>query len=143
MKFRATVMLAILSFAGTAAAQDLATADGNSDGKVTVKEFVEYASGRLQGFDQVEAFAKKVDADGNGEISDAEFEKRREILQAMTSEASQETEAQGSSDKADSPHKVGDKATDFELQGLGETVKLSSKIGSGKSAVVVFSRANW
>ena len=141
MKFRAIVLLAIVSAAGSAAAQDMATADGNGDGKVTVKEFAKYAGEKLPASFPIDAFAKKVDFDGNGEISEAEFENRQTVLQAIASGA---TEEQGSADKSDDgPHKVGDKASDFELQGLGETVKLSSKIGSGKSAVVVFSRAHW
>lgn len=41
--------------------------------------------------------------------------------------------------------KVGDKAPDFELEGLdGKTVKLSSRFGeNGKPVVLLFSRANW
>ena len=125
-------------------AQDssLTNADANSDGKVTVAEFSKYAGTKMQGFDQLEMFASKVDADGNGEISEKEFEARRDVLQNMASEPQAE---EGSDSKNTEPHKVGDKASDFELQGLdGEKVKLSKNFGSGgKPVVVVFSRANW
>lgn len=140
MKIQAIVLLAFASVASVSNAQDMATADGNGDGKVTVKEFAKYAGEKLSGFDQIDAFAKKVDADGNGEISEAEFADRQTALRAMVSGAADD---QGSAEKSDGPHKVGDKASDFELQGLDEMVKLSSKVGSGKSAVVVFSRAHW
>lgn len=126
----------------------LATADNDSDGKVTVKEFAEYAGQRLQGFNQLDAFAKKVDADGDGEISESEFNKRMEILRGMMNSGQQQDaeSKEGSEKKSEDsgPHKVGDKASDFNLQSIGKKVKLSDNFGeNGKPVVVVFSRANW
>ena len=116
----------------------LKNADGDSDGKVTVAEFEKYAGTKLQGID-LKDFAAKVDADGNGEVSAAEFEGRSGVLQTMTPMAE---EGQKEDAKSDQPHKVGDKASDFELEGLdGKKVKLSAS--AGKPRVVVFSRANW
>ena len=52
--------------------------------------------------------------------------------------------ANAQSDKKEAAHAVGDKATDFELQGIGKKVKLSENFGDkGNPVVVVFSRANW
>jgi len=112
------------------------TIDSNSDGKVTVEEFKSYASGKLKGFDQMDQFAGKVDADGNGEISKAEFETRKEVYQAMSA-AGEEAEETGAL-------VAGDTAADFELQTIDGTVRLSDHFGEdGKPVVVVFSRASW
>jgi len=143
MKLQLAVAVALLLGANTAIGQetDLKTVDADSDGKVSVKEFSDYAGTRLSNFDQLEAFAKKVDADGNGEISAEEFGARMKVLQAMM----QPQEDQKKAEAAETgPHKVGDKATDFELQSIGKTIKLSDNFGEeGKPVVVVFSRANW
>ena len=115
----------------------LKSADSNADGKVTVKEFKDYASGKVQGFDKMDEFIGKVDADGNGEISEAEFGNRRQIFQSM---AAGEQEMA----KKTAPHAVGDTATDFDLQGIDGKIKLSDRFAdNGKPVVVVFSRANW
>ena len=52
---------------------------------------------------------------------------------------------QAQSKSKDEAHVVGDKASDFDLEGIGKkNVKLSSYLGDkGKNVVVVFSRANW
>ena len=60
--------------------------DTDSDGKVTKKEFQEYAKGRLPDFDQLEKFADRVDADKDGNITEDEFEDRMEALQALSQE---------------------------------------------------------
>ncbi len=117
----------------------LASADGNSDGTVTVEEFAAYAKTRLRDGDNemVDKFASKVDADGNGEISDSEFAGRMEVFQAMS-------EMQEEADDNDEPLKVGDEAADFELKTIDGTIKLSDNFGDdGNPVVVVFSRANW
>ena len=82
----------VLLVAMTASAQaqdtDLESIDENSDGKVTVAEFKEYAESRFPpDFDRLDEFAKKVDADGNGEISEDEFADRMDVLQNMPLEA--------------------------------------------------------
>lgn len=144
MKLKLVLLMSTVLMTQIAVAQEsaLENADGNSDGKVTVAEFAKYAGTRLQGFDQLDTFAAKVDADGNGEISSKEFEARREVLQNMASEPQATQEEEGSNSKSNEPHKVGDKASDFELEGLdGKKVKLSAS--AGKPRVVVFSRANW
>ena len=47
-------------------------------------------------------------------------------------------------EEAAGPHKVGDKASDFELQSIGKTIQLSDNFADGgKPVIVVFSRANW
>ena len=60
--------------------------DTDSDGKVTKKEFQEYAKGKLPDFDLVEKFADRVDADKDGKISEDEFDDRMQALQALNQE---------------------------------------------------------
>ena len=59
--------------------------DTDGDGKLSTAEFQAYAGTRIPGFgkDQLKAFSKRVDADGDGTITLAEFGKRREVLRAM------------------------------------------------------------
>lgn len=57
--------------------------DTDSDGKVTKKEFKEYAKSRLPDFDQLDKFADRVDADKDGAISEDEFEGRMDALNAL------------------------------------------------------------
>ncbi len=143
MKIKLVLLMSSVLMTQVAVAQEsaLESADGNSDGKVTVAEFTEYAGAKLQGFDRLEDFATKVDADGNGEISAEEFEARVTVLRGMASEPQAEKKEDAAA-KSNEPHKVGDKASDFELEGLdGKMVKLSDS--AGKPRVVVFSRANW
>ncbi|MAG58036.1 MAG: hypothetical protein CMJ83_17255 [Planctomycetes bacterium] len=61
------------------------SADANEDGSVSDKEFKAYASGRLQGQDDAffARFFKLIDADKNGKLDSAEFEKRMEALGRM------------------------------------------------------------
>ena len=126
----------LLCQSGIAQEPTLKSVDSNSDGKVTVAEFKAYAGQVIRGFDKMDDFIAKVDADGNGEISETEFAKRREIFGSMTS---------GDQEKAkEGPLVAGDMATDFELQGIDGKVKLFERFGDdGKPVVVVFSRANW
>ena len=58
--------------------------DTDSDGKVSKKEFTEYAKTRLAGFDQLDEFADRVDADEDGEISEDEFDGRMEVLRELS-----------------------------------------------------------
>ena len=140
------MILLLLCQTGNAQNSSAKDADKDSDGKVTVKEFAEYAGAKLQGADedQLKAFSKKVDADGDGEISDAEFAKRMDVLQeVMNAEADADDEAKDAEEET-GPHVVGDKASDFELEGIEKKIKLSDVVAkSGKPVVVVFSRANW
>lgn len=55
-------------------------------------EFKEYVAGKIQGLsdEKLDAIAKKVDSNGDGRISDEEFENRMEGVQAVMSEDSQE-----------------------------------------------------
>ena len=92
-----TVVSAFVLFAVTGLrAQDtsLADIDSDSDGKVTVSEFKDYASGPLSGFDRLDAFIEAVDADSNGEISEAEFADRFNVLQKLTSTADDEADSE-------------------------------------------------
>lgn len=85
MKTNLLSIILTISMASLAMSQesDLESIDSDSDGKVTVKEFKEYAEGRLPGFGQLDAFVEKVDADSDGEISEDEFEGRMGVLQAL------------------------------------------------------------
>ena len=60
--------------------------DTDSDGKVSKKEFKEYAETRLPDFDQLDKFADRVDADKDGSISEDEFEDRMDVLDELSQE---------------------------------------------------------
>ncbi len=145
------LMVLLVSSISLAQETALSSVDSDGDGKVTTKEFKSYAETRLRDFDRLDDFVKKVDADGNGEISEGEFANRRTVLAAMANSAAepQEGDDKKAADKemaeeATGPHKVGDKASDFELQSIGKTIRLSDNFGDdGKPVIVVFSRANW
>lgn len=94
MKTNLLSLILTVSMASIVMAQgaDLESLDSDSDGKVTVAEFKEYAEGKLQNFDQLDEFAKKVDADGDGEISEDEFAGRMAVLQNMPREAEEKEE---------------------------------------------------
>lgn len=99
MKIKAT--LAAFAIAGCcspifAQETDLATLDKDSDGKVTTAEFKAYVEGKLPGFDLLDEFAKKVDADENGEISEEEFGARMEKLAAIQEMAEGDQEEENS-----------------------------------------------
>jgi len=114
MKIRLAVAVGLLLMANVAIGQEteLKSVDANSDGKVSVQEFSDYAGTRLSGFDQLDAFAKKVDADGDGVITQEEFGIRMEVLQTMLQPQKGKEQAEAVNT---APHKVGDKASDFEL----------------------------
>lgn len=63
------------------------SADADDSGSVSEKEFTDYAAQRLQGQDDAffKRFFKLVDANSNGKLDTAEFEKRMEALQKMRS----------------------------------------------------------
>ena len=148
MKLGLAVAVGLLLAANVAIGQDTAlkSVDADSDGKISVKEFSEYAGTKISGFDQLDEFAKKVDADGDGFISQDEFSKRQTVLQSMGTPQAGAKKAEDAKEMAadTGPHKVGDKASDFELQSIGKTIKLSDNFGEkGTPVVVVFSRANW
>lgn len=110
--------------------------DKNSDGKISAKEFKGHVKKRFPDFEKADEFASAVDSNSDGEISEAEFQKRKAIYASLKdeNEVAEETGA----------HVVGDTASDFELQSIGETIRLSDRFGEdGKPVVVVFSRANW
>lgn len=62
---------------------DLSSLDTDSDDKVSVVEFKEYVATKLDGFDKLDEFAKRVDANKDGEISEEEFAGRMGILQTL------------------------------------------------------------
>ena len=66
--------------------------DTDSDGKVTKKEFQEYAKTRLPDFEQLKKFADRVDADKDGVISEDEFDGRMDALQALNDEPPEKKE---------------------------------------------------
>lgn len=143
-------MVLLVSSISLAQETTLSSVDSDGDGKVTTEEFKNYAKTPLRGFDRLDDFVKKVDADGNGEISEAEFANRRTVLgtmangQAETQEGDDKKADKEMAEEATGPHKVGDKASDFELQSIDKTIRLSDNFGDdGKPVIVVFSRANW
>ena len=141
----AVLAVLLLCQSGMAQGPSVKAADKDADGKVTIKEFTEYAGTKLQGADkdQVEAFAKKVDANGDGEVTEKEFGNRMQALQSVMNDSDDAADEKESMEDS-KPHVVGDKASDFELQSIGKNIKLSDVVSkSGKPVVVVFSRANW
>ena len=139
--FLSVCMLLFLASTGVAQESSLENADGNSDGKVTVKEFVEYASEKLQGFDQLKEFAKKVDADGDGEISGKEFEGRMEILQSMM-RGGEESEKQKSADKKQKAEKTNKKKVqDKSVVEAYEKLKKHFKSSDLKKAANMMTKA--
>lgn len=95
-----TIALALSVVAGSVAAQDpdLKSLDENSDDKISVAEFQAYAESRLPGFEQLKLFAKKVDANADGEISADEFSNRMEILEKIRSGESDDMDADNQPD---------------------------------------------
>ena len=77
---------------------DLEDLDTDEDGKVSVAEFEKYASGKLAGFDRLSEFAKAVDADGDGTVSEDEFAGRQGVLRAVVTR-----EAAPAADAAEKP----------------------------------------
>ena len=77
------IVLFLAQQVGYSQESTLQDADTDADGNVTIKEFKEYAEGKMPGFELMKVFLKKVDSDGDGKISESEFAKRREILQAV------------------------------------------------------------
>ena len=134
-----TLLVVLVASSALAQESGFSSIDKDEDGKVTTSEFKSYAETRLRGFDRMDDFLKRVDADSNGEISKDEFAKRRDLLETMATEA---PKPDGDAKKREAgPHVVGDMASDFELQSIGKKIKLSDN--KGKPVVVVFSRANW
>lgn len=115
MKIKAT--LAALAIAGCcspvfAQETDLATLDKDSDGKVSTEEFKAYVEGKLPEFEMLDEFAKKVDADENGEISESEFESRMEKLAAIQEMAAGDQEDEKAEEKSDDSHQGDEEATE-------------------------------
>ena len=105
-KILALVIGSIALLASHCVAQDsgFQALDKDSDGKVSVAEFKSYASGKLPGFDKLEQFATKVDGDGNGEISESEFENRMQFLEALSENSSDDTkEKEGKKQNQEAP----------------------------------------
>jgi hypothetical protein len=77
--------LFVLGISTTAFGQEteLESLDTNENGIVSLDEFKEYVKGKLPEFEQLDDFAKKVDADENGKISQEEFDGRMEKLAAI------------------------------------------------------------
>ena len=66
---------------------DFSTLDLDADGKVSTTEFEEYIEGKLPGFEFIELFISRVDANGDKEISEAEFNGRMQHLQTIAEQA--------------------------------------------------------
>jgi hypothetical protein len=87
--------------------------DADSDGKVSVDEFQSYAGGKLQNFEKLVEFAKAVDSDSNGEISQAEFDGRMDVLQKMA-QAMNESAEKKSEDGANKTKETDEKKASGE-----------------------------
>jgi peroxiredoxin len=98
--FGISIILA-LSTGDTSFAQEgnVADLDKDNNDKVTVAEFKEYAGEKLAGLPQLDEFAKKVDADNNGEISQDEFDNRMDALAAVREAGDKDGEAPMISDE--------------------------------------------
>ena len=66
---------------------DFSTLDLDADGKVSTTEFEEYVENKLPGFPFLELFSSRVDANGDKEISEAEFNDRMQHLEAIAEQA--------------------------------------------------------
>lgn len=115
MKIKAT--LAAFAIAGCCSSifaqeTDLATLDKDCDGKVLTAEFKAYVEGKLPEFEMLDKFVEKVDADGNGEISESEFEGRMEILRSIQEVAAGEQEEGKSEEKAGDSEQTDDEAVE-------------------------------
>ncbi len=91
-------LLTGLGSLGMAQETELASLDGDSDGKVSTAELKTYVEGKLPGFEKLDEFLKQVDADENGEISQDEFDSRMETLAAVQE---MEGDGEGDSDQAE------------------------------------------
>lgn len=67
----------------------------------TIEEFKEYVSDRLSNLTdaQIDAIAKQVDSDGDGTISEDEFENRMEAIQAVLSREAEESDDESPKDE--------------------------------------------
>ena len=142
----AVLTMLLLCQTGMAQNPSVKSADKDSDGKVTVSEFTNYAKTKLPDLDddELDSFVKNVDADSDGEVTEKEFGNRMQALRKVMQESEQAKAGDEMSEDEAKPHVVGDKASDFELQSIGKKIKLSDVVSkSGKPTVVVFSRANW
>ena len=137
------VVIALFGSATTAEAQqgDLASLDTDGDSKVTVAEFEEYASSKLAGFDRIEDFAKAVDADSNGEISESEFASRMDALQKMA-RSDAEADEKGKEKSKDDGSKKASKATDAAKSTFEKMKKLIAKNEWEKAAKLMTSTAS-
>jgi len=119
-------LLVAMAVSAQAQDSDLESIDENSDGKVTVAEFKEYAENRLPpDFELLDEFAKKVDADGNGEISEDEFSKRMNALQSMPLKAAPGDDENEKKDKSSDKKKKTDKSAAEAYKKLSKHVEKS------------------
>ena len=110
--------------------------DTNSDGKVTIKEFQEYAKGRMPDSDQLDKFVGRVDADKDGEISEDEFDGRMDALRALQ---------QGTLNGGDKKKKVSKeqrKMVDDATKAFDATAKLASEGDWEKAAEAMTKQAS-
>lgn len=136
MKIRTSLLAVAAAGAMLSSAQaqetDLATLDSDTDGKVTVAEFKTYVSQRLPGFDQIDEFIKKVDADSNGVISADEFSSRMEKLAAYrdnsTPPQDDEKDAAGEIEAAQKAYKkLGTMIGDLEFEAASKRMTAKAK----------------
>lgn len=85
----------------------------------TIAEFKEYVVDKMDGLlteSELDAYAKRVDQDGDGTISDEEFKERHSILRALLAEPEEEAEDAGEEDKPkDTPETPAEEAADEEV----------------------------
>lgn len=141
-----TAMLATIGIGGEEVrAQDgFSVADKNGDGKIDKEELEAYAGSRLQGFDRWEVLMKALDKDGDGGLSESEFENRREVLRRVMGRMRQGNRSaggRGGSGRGENAEpdalKVGEKAPVFELKSLDGKSEFNLADYRGKKPVVL------
>ncbi len=119
-------------------------ADQNGDGKVDRNELEAYAGSRLSGFDRWDDLMKAIDKDGDGALSEEEFENRREALRSVMGQMRRGNRSAGPQDRPGRPAdadsealKVGDEAPVFKLKSLDGESEFDLADYRGKKPVVL------
>ena len=123
--FQLTVFLLAMSLGMNANAQetDFSSLDQDSNGKVSTDEFREYVEGRLAGFEFIDLFISRVDANDDNEISKEEFDGRMEHLEAIAEQAQNGELAPENQDK--------NSYSDLESEAIAAYEKIGELVDAG------------